>query len=373
MKWNLFEKMLKRLRSLGSLLVSKRKPYQGLPRARRIFTRQRARFYGDFADAMADGANPYELFRRRCRRAQSRKLPIAPLYELWRDRAATMSLRDTWEGTVPQEDMLVISAGERGNLPHALRFLAKVVELRQRNRSNIKAAVGLPVFLLVVMMVFQVVVALKMMPIMTEIMPPEAFPPLGKALYDISQIVMDYWYMIYGFPVLVIIVFYFSLSRWNGSLRVWADRRLLPYAIYRDVRSGEFLMSLAALTEANVSTYDALSLMMQHTDGWTRWHLARIRLSLRSDHDITRAIDTGIFSDEIYDRVCEYAERSNFESGIRKIGLTTIEEVAFSINRRSAMVRNVLLISVGLFIIFTLLGMISIGMAAGDAAQSGIW
>ncbi len=364
--------MLKRLRSLGATLASRRKPYQGLGRARRIFTRQRARFYGDFADAMADGANPYELFRRRYSRAHSRKLAIAPLYELWRDRAATMSLRDTWDGSVPKEDMLVIGAGERGNLPHALRFLAKVVDLRQSNRRKIKAAVALPIFLLVVMMVFQMVVALKMMPIMTEIMPPEAFPPVGKALYDISQVVMNYWYLIYGTPVLVAMMFFFSLGRWTGSLRIKADRYLLPYSIYRDVRSGEFLMSLAALTEANVSTYDALSLMMRHADGWTRWHLARIRLSLRSDHDVTRAIDTGIFSDEIYDRVCEYAERSNFESGIRKIGLTTIEEVSLSINRRSAMVRNVLLISVGIFIIFTLLGMISIGMAAGDAAQSGM-
>lgn len=364
--------MLKRLRSIGASLVSRRKPYQGLARARRKFTKQRARFYGDFADAMADGANPYELFRRRFSRAQSRKLAIAPLYELWRDRAATMSLRDTWDGSVPNEDMLVISAGERGDLPHALRFLAKVVDLRQINRRNIKAAVALPIFLLVVMMVFQMVVALKMMPIMTEIMPPEAFPPVGKALYDISQIVMDYWYVIYGLPVLVVVIFFLSLGRWTGALRLKADRFLLPYSIYRDVRSGEFLMSLAALTEANVSTYDALSLMMPHADGWTRWHLARVRLSLRSDHDITRAIDTGIFSDEIYDRVCEYAERSNFESGIRKIGLTTIEEVAFSINKRSAIVRNVLLVSVGMFIIFTLLGMISIGMAAGDAAQSGM-
>ena len=364
--------MIKYLRAVSASLASRRKPYHGLPRARRIFKKQRARFYGDFADAMADGANPYELFRRRCSRAQSRKLPIAPLYELWRDRAATMSLQDTWDGSVPKEDMLVIGAGERGNLPHALRFLAKVVELRQRNRRNIKAAVALPIFLMIVMMVFQVVVALKMMPIMTEIMPPEAFPPVGKALYDISQLVMGYWYLIYGLPVLAVLVFSFSLSRWTGALRGKADRHLLPYAIYRDVRSGEFLMSLAALTEANVSTYDALSLMMQHADGWTRWHLARIRLSLRSDHDVTRAIDTGIFSDEIYDRVCEYAERSNFESGIRKIGLTTIEEVALSINKRSAIIRNVLLVSVGMFIIFTLLGMISIGMAAGDAAQAGM-
>lgn len=365
--------MLNRLQSVWTSLASRRKPYQGLARARRLFNRQRARFYGDLADAIADGANPYELFRRRCSRAQARKLPIAPLYELWRDRAATMSLRDAWDGSVPKEDMLVIGAGERGDLAHALRFLAKVVELRQRNRRNIKAAVALPAFLLVVMMVFQMVVALKMMPIMTEIMPPEAFPPIGKALYDVSQIVIHYWYLLYGLPIAVITAFYFSLGRWTGPSRVRADRHLLPYAIYRDVRSGEFLMSLAALTEANVSTYDALSLMIQHADGWTRWHLARIRLSLRSDHDITRAIDTGIFSDEIYDRVCEYAERSNFESGIRKIGLTTIEEVALSINKRSAVIRNVLLVSVGMFIIFTLLGMISIGMAAGDAAQSSMW
>ena len=353
-------------------LLPRPKPYQGLSRAKRIFKKGRAKFYGDFADAMDDGANPYELFRRRCERARARKLPLAPLYEYWRDRAALSSLQDTWADSVPPEDMLVIGAGERGNLPDALRFLAKVVTLRTTNRRNIKAAIALPGFMLVIMMIFQVVVALKMMPIMTEIMPAEEFPPMGWSLYVMSEAIKNYWYLIYGVPILMLILFFATLTRWTGTARNFADRHLLPYSIFRDVRAGEFLMSLAALTEANVSTYDALSLMMARSEDWTRWHLARIRLSLRSDHDITKAIDTGIFSHEIYDRVCEYAERSNFESGIRKIGLTTIEEVALSITQRSAVIRNVMMALVGSFIIFTLVGIISIGMAAGDAAQAGM-
>jgi len=347
---------------------SNKNPYKGLSRAKRKFSKQRAKFYGDIADALDDGANPYHLFSRRYERGAPRKLPFTPLYALWRDRAALAGLKEAWEGTIPSEDLLVVSAGERGNLPDSLRFLAKVVNLRKANAKNIRVAVAMPAFMMIVMVVFQMVIAVKMMPIMTEIMPPENFPLAGGLLYDLSQFILSYWYLIYGLPAILLVAFFVTLRSWTGSVRAWMDRNVLPYMIFRDIRAGEFLMSLAALTQANVSLYDALTMMLPHCDKWTRLHLQKMRFTLQGDHDVTRAVDTGLLNPEIYDRVCEYAERTNFESGLRKIGLTTIEEVAESIQMRSVVVRNILMALVGGFVIFSLLGILSVGMAAGDAA-----
>lgn len=358
--------------SFLSDLLPKPTRYPGLAKAKKIFKKNRAKFYGDLADALADGANPYELFRKRATRARDRKRPMAPLYALWRDRSAGMSLRDCWEGSVPPDDMLVIGAGERGNLPETMRFLAKVVEVKNRNLKVIRGAVAMPIFLSLIMAGVQVAVGVKMIPIMLEIMPLELFPAAGYALYLVSEAVMTFWYLIYGIPVLLGLLFVLSLQRWTGKSRVWADRHLLPYSVYRDVRSGEFLMSLAALTQAQVSTHDAVTLMMKDAGGWMRWHLARMRHSLRSDHNVTKAIDTGLFSDEVYERILEYAERSGFEQGIRKIGLSTIEEVSAAIALRSTVLRNILVLGVGAFILFTLAAVMSIGMAASEAAQSGM-
>jgi type II secretory pathway component PulF len=343
--------------------------YRGLPRAIRIFKKRRVKFYGDFADALEDGANPYDLFSRKFARAVQRKDPLAPLYGLWRDRTGTGSLHKAWEGTVPHDDLMIVSAGEKADLPAALRFLTKVITVRSKNKTAIVTAISLPIFLFILMMGVQLGVAFGMMPIMIQIIAVEDMPGVGRALYHTSNFIGQYWMFVYGIPALLTTVFFYSLPRWKGRVRGFVDR-FAPYSVYRDMRSSEFLVSLAALTEANMSTYDAVTTLAQNTSPWMKLHLAKMRLSLRGNRSMLIAMDTGLFSDEIFDRVVEYAERSNFEQGLRKIGMATIEALAETISQRSALLRNALLVGVGGFILFTVLGMLQIGQSASDQMQA---
>ena len=57
--------MLEAVNRLLAKLSPARDPYPGLSRAKRHFRKTRAKFYSDFADAIEDGANPFELFSRR--------------------------------------------------------------------------------------------------------------------------------------------------------------------------------------------------------------------------------------------------------------------------------------------------------------------
>ncbi|GAB3629484.1 Toxin coregulated pilus biosynthesis protein E [Pandoraea terrae] len=352
-----------------SKFAPRRAAYPGLPKAIRRFHAIRAKFYGDFADSIEDGANPYDLFSRRYIRARQRKDPLAPLYALWRDRASSLNLRKSWEGTIPHDDLLVVGAGERGDLPGTLRFLSHVVTMRNRNRAAITGAIALPAFLMIVLMGIQMGVAFGMMPIMTQVMPPEQFPLLGRGLYVVSGVIAHYWYAIYGLPILTAMAIAIALPRWTGPTRRRFDA-IGPFSIYRDVRAGEFLVSLAALTEAKVSTFDAITMMMTGTRPWMRSHLMRMRASLKSDRSMTKAMDTGLFSEALFDRIAEYSERSNFEKGIRKIGLTALEEVADIIRQRSAVMKNVLIMLVGGFMVFTVGSMLQIGQQAGEHAAS---
>ncbi|MCY0387854.1 type II secretion system F family protein [Robbsia sp. Bb-Pol-6] len=363
--------LMQRLRAIRAraAVLPRGAAYRGLRAAVRRFHKRRAKFYGDFADALEDGANPFDLFSRKHARAVQRKDPMAPLYALWRDRTGAGSLRKAWHGTVPDDDLMIVAAGEKADLPAALRFLAKVIAIRARNRTAVMLAVALPVFLFVLMMGVQIGVALGMMPIMVQIIAVEHMPPVGRALHDVSLFVARYWTVVYGAPALLALAFFHSLPRWTGRLRAKLDR-FPPYSIYRDLRSSEFLVSLAALTAANTSTYDAVALLSANASPWLRQHLARMRLSLRSSRSMLLAMDTGLFSDEIFDRVIEYAERSNFEQGLRKIGMTTIEELAETLSRRSVVLRNVLLVGVGGFILFTVMGMLQIGQEASNRMQA---
>lgn len=293
---------------------------------------------------------------------------MAPLYAYWRDRARSMNLRRAWEGTVPEDDLMVIGAGERGDLAETLRFLSKVVTVSEKNRSAVIGAIAFPAFLLLLTAGIQIGIAIGMMPIMTQIIPVEQFPFLGKILYYMSQMVLHYWAPMYGLPVALALAFFISLPRWTGRAREYLDH-FAPYSIYRDLRASEFLVALAAMASANTSMFDAVSLMMQGAEPWLRMHLARIRHSLRSERSMVRAVDTGLFSNEVFDRIAEYAERSNFEKGIRKIGLATIEETAERISKRSQIIRNILVVMVGLLIMLTVAAMLQIGHEAGEQAQ----
>lgn len=361
--------MLEAVNRLLAKLSPARDPYPGLSRAKRHFRKMRAKFYSDFADAIEDGANPFELFSRRYARAKERRNPMAPLYAIWRDRASSKNLRKSWQGTIPDEDLIVISAGEKGDLAGTLRFLARVVTLQQQTRAAIAGAVVLPIFMSVLLAAIQLGVAYGMMPIMTEIMPPERFPLVGKGLYVLSGFVANWWPLLYGVPLAIVVAISLSLSRWAGPLRRRADR-FGPYAVYRDVRAGEFLVALAALTGAKTSVFDAVSLLLVGASPWMRSHLLRMRASLKSERSLVKAMDTGIFNEEVFDRLVEYSGRTNFDAGIRKIGLMTIEEVAERVKVRSAALRSVLMALVGLTIIFTVGGMLQIGHAAGEYAES---
>jgi type II secretory pathway component PulF len=361
--------MIEAANRLLAKLTPARDPYPGLSKAKRQFHKQRAKFYSDFADAIEDGANPFELFSRRYARAKERRNPMAPLYAVWRDRASSKNLQKSWSGTIPDEDLVVIAAGEKGDLPGTLRFLARVVTLQQQTRSAIAGAVALPIFMSVLLAAIQLGVAYGMMPIMTEIMPPEHFPLVGAGLYAMSGFVANWWPFLYGLPLLLVVLMSLSFSRWTGPLRNRLDG-LGPYAVYRDVRAGEFLVALAALTSAKTSVFDAISLLLSGASPWLRWHLLRMRASLKSERSMIKAMDTGIFNEEVFDRLVEYSDRTNFDAGIRKIGLMTIEEVAERIKQRSATLRSVLLAMVGLTIVFTVGGMLQIGHAAGEYAKS---
>jgi type II secretory pathway component PulF len=192
---------------------------------------------------------------------------------------------------------------------------------------------------------------------------------VGKGLYVLSGFVANWWPSLYGVPLAIVVAISLSLSRWAGPLRRRADR-YGPYAVYRDVRAGEFLVALAALTGAKTSVFDAVSLLLVGASPWMRSHLLRMRASLKSERSLVKAMDTGIFNEEVFDRLVEYAGRTNFDAGIRKIGLMTIEEVAERIKARSAALRSVLMALVGLTIIFTVGGMLQIGHAAGEYAES---
>src|ERR1700731_653282 len=128
------------------------KRYRGLSTAIRIMHKRRVKFYGDLADALEDGANPFELFSRKYARAVQRKDKLAPLYALWRDRTGGASIEKAWEGTVPRDDLMIIGAGEKSDLPAALRFLTKVISVRAKNKNSIVMAISLPIFLFVLLM-----------------------------------------------------------------------------------------------------------------------------------------------------------------------------------------------------------------------------
>ncbi|MBJ7263340.1 MAG: type II secretion system F family protein [Burkholderiaceae bacterium] len=360
--------MIENLKTSLQRLLPATDPYPGIKKAIKMLYKRRAKFYGDLADALADGANPYELFKRRAERARQRRDPMAPLYARWRDRAQRGNLRQTFDQTLPAEDLLVISAGERGDLPAIMRFLAQVVTKRDASRQAIKKAVAGPAFIFLMITAIQIGVAVGMMPIMVEIMPPEQFPAAGALLYTLSNFIVNYWYLIYGLPIALTVAVVISLPRWSGRWRRRIDT-IAPYSIYRDVRAAELLVSLAAMMQAKTSMFDAIAMMAQGSSPWMRSHLMRMRASLRSDRSLIKAVDTGIFGPELLDRVMDYSERSNFERGIAKIGLTTIDEVSAMINARAGVARNALMILAGAFLVLTVMGMMSIGYEAGEVAQ----
>src|SRR5262245_54875114 len=104
----------------------------------------------------------------------------------------------------------------------------------------------------------------------------------------------------------------------------------------RDLRAALLIVSLSGLFDSGLTLRVALNRLTKTADPWLRWHLNRMSRRLDEKPDETmRALDTGIFSELIVDRISDAAGRDQFVEAIKDLGRTSLDRIVAAVKRNA--------------------------------------
>lgn len=205
----------------------------------------------------------------------------------------------------------MVRAGEAGGvLDTILNRLAAFREKAAAIRSKISGAMIYPVVVALVAVVVVSAVIVFVIPKFEEIF--DSFgtelPPITRLLLDTSRFAVDYWYIVFGVPVLLILG-HLALMRRGGAYRYRMHKFLLRIpaigpVVSKSIIAG-FSRTFGTLIEAGVPHLDALSIVRDTTGNAVLVEgVEQIRRVVREGEGIARPMgESGVFDDLVVNMV----------------------------------------------------------------------
>lgn len=244
--------------------------------------------------------------------------------DTWRRRVRDGSkLGDAMQGWIPDSDRMVIKAGEEaGKVEEALRNALKIQEGMSKIRSAIWGGVAYPLVLLAAVVGFLVIFGVMVVPAFHEVYPREKWTGPGASMAYLSDFV-DIWLM----PILIaffagIVVSIWSMPRWTGRLRVYADK-VPPFSLYRMSVGVGFMLTVSAMTKANVTFTDTLRALLRDANPWYRERLSRALQLMNNGRNLGEALHQSGHSFPDEEAVLDlraFAGLAGFETRMQKMG-----------------------------------------------------
>jgi len=174
---------------------------------------------------------------------------------------------------------------------------------------------------------------------------------MGQALYAVSQFITHYGVWVAVEQVVFFAVFLFCLPRWTGKLRKQADK-YLPFNLYRDYASSMMMISLASLMRSGISLRSSLERTYKNSSPWGKWHIRQILINLSQPNGGTfgHAFTTGLFDQDMEDRVQDASERSNPIEAFIHIGVGSIDRMILRIEKRAQQLNTILMVVCGMIL-----------------------
>lgn len=288
-----------------------------------LFSGNRQNFYEDFASALRDGASSHTRLKKLAERSRRRKTGWTALYLHWLHKMKRMSFANALQHTAPSYEVMVLTAAEEdGKLEEAMVYLGRALRLIRKIKGIYFMSLISPALAFLVILGFFVSYALVIAPQNIQTLPLEKWPALSYGIYQVSHTLVTHWIAFLVGTVALGSLGAWSRPNWYGRSRKFADRiPLLPWSGYRESSANTFLLSLAILLQSNNHGMKAsMERMRQYSSPWLTWHINTMlqRLSKAPDNPAL-ALETGIFSQRIMDRIEDYAERSDFYKAMQTI------------------------------------------------------
>lgn len=184
------------------------------------------------------------------------------------------ALSRAMEPWVPHEEAALILSGEAtGNLVRALRDAVKSIQGKGAMLSAVAGGTIYPILLFFGAYFTMKLFAEKVVPRFAVQVDPELWEGPARLLYLETQL-----FTRFAMPgtialVVFIILVLVTLPYFRGPLRVWLERYLPPWSIYKMMQGSTFLKNIAVQTRAGIKLYDSVSSMQAMASPWLRERL----------------------------------------------------------------------------------------------------
>lgn len=335
------------------------------------FLQRRDEIYDDMAEALDDGDPLMTFIMSRYERALATRSALASLYARILSRLSGGSFTTALTDMAPASDLMILEASERtGEMPDGLRFLADAVRQQRVMRKTLTGALAQPSVLFVIIMVIMLGFAAYLTPILVQVVPVEKWPLPGRIARNLSQTLYDHFWFLATLSLGGGSWFIYTLPRWTGRGRMWADR-VLPWSVYRDFNGAMFLVAFSGQVRHGVGVKEALVSLRMTASPWLSWQIGHVLQRLdRFPDQPGKALNSGLFSPELALRIEDFARRSTFEVALHKVGQSVIERTTARVKVAAQVGNQILLMLAGGLLALMIVGTMLIGQAARTEAMS---
>lgn len=281
------------------------------------------------------------------------------------------SLGDVLRGWVPDAELNLIQAGEEGKgIDKGLDEAIKFAKSAQKIKKTIISGSTYPVILLLVVLGFIAMFSVKMAPTYLGILPLERWPSMGQNLYNFSHLIVSYWYMLIVFLGVVGFVISKTIGVWTGQAREIFDK-FPPWSVYKVYQGSAFLISLASMMQSGTPLNESLKKIKKSSAPWLAGYINDMEKNLKKGgKNFGAHLDVGLLDEETAGDVIDYSELGKFEEAVYTIGEKNLEQSVEKIELRMAMIKNLMLVLVGLTVGMIYYTSIELNGSVAESASS---
>jgi type II secretory pathway component PulF len=292
--------------------------------------RYRKRLYQHMSNQISNGlgiTDTLKEFRDRLQK-RGRKGPALAVHRIYRDVVDGKTLVEAMQSHMTDLEKTVIGAGERGGtLPKMLDLLLDIRERTGNLFMGMLSSFFAPTVYLIAMYAALLVIGIVVIPQFTESLPVRRWTGWAYVMYLMGEAATG-WFA----PVIVAIfliaafVIWRALPRWTGEGRikgrVFCDRYVFPFTVYREMTGFAWLLSYTALVRGGLSNVSAIREQMSKSSPWLASRLLPLHIGLREGNKLSEAMDSaghGFPSLDLIDEISSYAKFGNFEEKIETV------------------------------------------------------
>ena len=282
------------------------------------------------------------------------------------------SLARAIDGWVTPDEAMLIGAGEQqGDMVSAFSRLDLILNARSKILKAVAAGVAYPAVLLLMLFGLLYFYSWKIVPVYLDVAGSKGgqFTGMAYSLVWLAEVVRQWLFPSVICLAVGVVIFVWSLPRWDGSLRVRLDR-YIPYGIYRVMRGTSWLLGLASLVGVGKRVEDSLLLLRTPADG--RWLANRSALCLAgirrglSLGEALEAAKTGFPDQEVIADLLIYSRLSGIDKAISMLAEDMLTTSLERIQTQSLLMRNIGFIAVASAVGWTTGGVINMNIQMGD-------